>query len=297
MDDLSDDVLYEFTSNMDDYNVDITEDNEVQMQSIIIIDDSKIEEQHLSQQLSQLSASEHEKIQSTTMAINKRSPLIQSPTTLTISKKIKITQEKVNDKTIPAYLSVDNTAFKQLLQSILSNTANSFYIADLQEIAFLIHEITLLGLQKLLWNAYLRSGTGRVEPTRQSKINVNISLWPLELKLMMIKNKQTKATDINQIDNNDCLNYVYRTLRQVVDRTIDYQTQLDAKKNHLKNFFTSEMEDAIGEFIEQQEIYFMRISIERKVAIIEHDCKDQLIELEFQHLKPTQNHVRFFFFE
>ncbi len=58
------------------------------------------------------------------------------------------------------------------------------------------------------------------------------------------------------------------------------------------NFFTSAMEYAISQFIEQEEIIFIRLEFERKIAIVKYDYRDQLLELEYHQLKPNQYQVR-----
>jgi hypothetical protein len=238
---------------------------------------------------------------STTSTMNKRSPLAPS----TISKKMKIDnddqkqdEEKEGKDKIPNYLSVSHRNFQQLMQSILSTTANSFNIEDLQEIALLIRKIAMIDLQKSLWTSYLRSGTGKLEKDRPSTANHYVSVWPLEVKksiMMKEKNTMSEMTpiNINQIDNNACLNHVYQTLLRFVDSRIEYQNKLDEKKYHLKNFFTSKMEDAIVQFIEQQEMVFIRLEIESKIAIVEYDYKDRWIEFEYNQLEPNQYQVRF----
>ena len=287
-------MLYQLASNIDDGNVSNQQANVTQTECIIIEDDTAVEDQRLSQKLSQLSASDQENRPLTTS--KKRSPLQSSPTTTSVTwKKIKVdpaeNEEDLIDITIPNYLSLDNKAFKEMVQSILSNTANSYNIKDLQEIASLIHQITTLDLQKLLWNAYLRAGTSRIDRSGYSNIRIELFIWPLELKLTMLKNKATTATNAKEIDNDTCLNYVYRILGKIVDRITYHQTKLEEKKSRLENFFTSEMEEIITRFIEQQEIPF-QIQTERKVALIEYDYKDQLFELEFNRFKPSPNQVK-----
>jgi len=271
------------------------------------------EEQCLSQKLSQLSASEddHQNKQSkdstttTIITTNKRSALVG---TSTVSKKMKIDDQKVYDEEvkdkIPNYLLINHPDFQQLIQSMLSTTANTMNMKDLQEIALLIRQVIMIDLQQSLWNSYLQSGTGelgkkhRLSTTHHHHHHHELFVWPMEMKSIMMKEKETKSDDemipinINQIDHDTCLNYVYRTLRQFVDRKIQYETQLDEKKYYFKNFFTSEMEDAIRQFIEQQEMVFIRLEFESKIAIVKYDYHDRLLELEYHQLKPNQYQVR-----
>jgi hypothetical protein len=285
---------------MDDNNVNIYKKEE------------ENEEQCLSQKLSQLSASEddHQNKQSkdstttTMMTTNKRSSVVD---TSTIPKKMKIDDQKVHDEEmkdkIPNYLSINHQDFQQLIQSILSTTANSMNMKDLQEIALLLRQMTMIDLQISLWNSYLQSGTGELAKEHRlsttHRHHPELFLWPIEMKSIIMKEKEKKKSDdemipinINEIDHETCLNYVDQTLGQFVDRKIQYQTQLHEKKDAFRHFFTSKMEDAINQFIEQQEMVFIRLEFESKIAIVKYDYRDRLLELEYHQLKPNHYQVR-----
>jgi hypothetical protein len=292
----------------DDFNINIEQENQAQIEPILIDDDKHdekkndrsdtehsciIEEKYLSQKLSQLSTV------TTTSTINKRSPC-KSPSTITtvLPKKLKIeTTEESHSKKLPYYLSVENKAFNQMIQSMISNTANPFSIEDLREIAFLMHQIATLELQQSLWSVYLQSGTGRLEQNQQAaNSNIHLYLWPSEVKEIMIKKCEISTTNINQIKDDDCATFVSRTLRQFIDLKIQYEKQLNEKKCRLSNVFTSTMEDTIDDFIEQQEIIFQRIPIQSKINIVKYDYKDRLLELEFEQLQPVEQQVRLVLF-
>jgi len=277
--DLSDDLLYELAQAMDSNDVNI--------------DQRENEEQCLSQKLSQLSASEatddHHQ--------NKRS--LSSGDTSTVPKKMKIDDQKVTDK-IPNYLSINHPNFQQLIQSMLSTTANSISMEDLHEMTLLIRQMIMIELQKSLWNTYLQSGTGelakeyRFSTTHQH--HSELFVWPMEMKsmMMMMRDKENERIDVNQMDHTAYLNYVHRTLYELADRQMQYQTQFDEKKYIWKNFFTSKMENAIRQFIEQHELVFIRLDFESKMAIIKFDYRDRLLEFEYHQLKPNQFQVRSF---
>jgi hypothetical protein len=282
--DVTDDFLCQLASSMET-------EHHIKQEST----EEKEEEEHLSQQLGQLSTT------------NKRLPISTSFSSLsTISKKIKTNdhdpkviknEEMMKDK-IPNYLSLNHQNFQQLMQSLISTTASSFTIQDLQDIAILIYQITLIKLKRLLWNAYLQSGTGKLKPHPLSNITHNdqLFIWPLEVKSMVLNEEKKKNPNqninINQIDHKMCHDYVYRTIYQFSGPQEEYQKKLDEKKHHLNHIFTSDMEDTIIQFIEQQELFFKRLEIQKKIAIVEYDYKDQVIEYEFKQLKPNQYQVR-----
>jgi hypothetical protein len=299
--DLSDDVLCQLASTMEvDSMINNQEDHE---------------KQHLSQKFSQLSASEdhhhhqpsNDAMMTTTTTTNKRSPLVAAAaasTTLLKKRKLdEVTVKQLKDK-IPTYLSVHQPEFQHMVQSILSTTANSFHLEDVQEIALLIRQMAMIDLDISLWTSYLQSGTGQLENDRRSTTTTTphpaISVWPSEIKSLIIMEEEAekkKESDmmttihVHQIDHDACLNYVYQTLHEFINRKIQYQTQLDEKKHHLNTFFTLEIEEAIVQFIEQQEMIFLRIEMESKIAIVQYDYQDRCIEFDYHQLKPNPYQV------
>lgn len=274
---LSDDALYELALAMD---------FEEQANSV---DRKENEEQHLSQKLSQLSAS-HKQEQHLDKQLNQNLPSKRSPDRLelsTLPKRRKTIDEQTivdvdaNDS-VPNYLSIQQyNSFQQLIRSMLSTTASSMQVSDLHEITLLIRRIMVLDLQKSLWNIYLQSGTGQLASEAEQE---ELCLWPMEVK-------STMTTDNNEIDQMKCLNYVNQTLEQFLHRQRYCEQQLEEKKYHFQNCFTTEMEDTLRQFIEQQELVFMRLDCERKMTIVKYDYRDRLLELEYRQLKPTKYQV------
>ena len=263
--DLSDDALYELALVMDPHD----------------------EERCLSQKLSQLSASEeqHSSKQSTRDSTKKRSPRVDISTIPKRRKTIDdqdVADVQVKDN-VPNCLSIhQQNNFQQLLQSMLSQTASSMHMEDLQEMAVLMHQMTMLDLQKDLWYTYLQSGTGQLANEEQHEFFV----WPMEMKSTMMQMNET------EIDHETCLNYVNQTLQQFVERQRHCQRQFDERKYTFSNCFTSEMEDTLRQFIEQQEMIFIRLDFERKMAIVKYDYRDRLLEFEYHQLKPNELQVR-----
>lgn len=244
------------------------------------------EEQHLSQKLSHLSASNEAQL-----ILNQPAEVAVSTTSPTSKKRKKINDDVLQTK-VPTYLTTTYPAFRELVQAILSTTASSLQIEDVRDIASLLHQLASIEIQQSLWQTYLRSGTGALEKDRLSTVHSRFSVWPSELK-SKIKHEKQQPTNADHVDYDTCLDYVYDQLRQLVDSRIVYKGQLDDEKERLKNSFTSTMENTLVQFIEQQELVFTRIEIESKIAIIEYDYQDQLIEYEFNQLQPNSSQVNF----
>ena len=56
----------------------------------------------------------------------------------------------------------------------------------------------------------------------------------------------------------------------------------------LNNSLTSDIEEAIRKFVQQNGIALYKISIDGLIATVEYDYKDQLIQLEFEKEKLNE---------
>ncbi|CAF1339110.1 unnamed protein product [Adineta steineri] len=282
-DDSSDDLLYEIGLTMDNSNQVIAE------------------EKCLSQKLSQLSTSEDDRKQ---INESKRSPPSPSTSTIvsTVSKKIKVdhdyqqennSDDDIVEEIIPNYLLINNSHFQQLFHALTSTTATSLTIEGIQEIALLLRQITILNLQRSLWNIYLQSGIGKLETDFHQSIipNESVFLWPSEVKsTLSMKNKkqqQQQQNELTTINHNTCLKYVNKMLDQYMNHLIDYEKKLKNKNFRPNNLFTLQIKDDLMQYIEQQEIRMIRIEIESKIAIVKYDYQDHLIEWEYNQLIPN----------
>ena len=111
----------------------------------------------------------------------------------------------------------------------------------------------------------------------------------------MISEHETKFTNPNDIDDDSCLNYAYKVLRKYRDQNLYYQDQLEESKQRLDNNFTDEIEETIVKFVEEHGISLLRVPIEGKIATVEYEFKDRLIELEFYDQSPHPYQVSFYF--
>lgn len=130
-----------------------------------------MEEQKLSQRMSQLTTSE---------TTNKD---------VTLMKEMKLEIEK-----IPDYLTKRNKSFQQMLYQAVStitttttttwNKNNNTHIESLRHIAILIYKIMFIQVYHALWAAYLKSGMGQLIIPSQAKqfYSTAVSIWPKQIK-------------------------------------------------------------------------------------------------------------------
>ncbi|CAF2056870.1 unnamed protein product [Rotaria magnacalcarata] len=258
------------------------------------------EEEHLSQKLSQLSASGQEQTTDERQVTTKKRPsLTPTTTSSSVAKKIKTNEDIEPIEWIPNYLSSSNGSFDRMLHPLFRQEFKSYDIEDLRQFAMIINHLKCIELNQTLWNKYLQSGTGELikqddirsvlkTTTSNNKLPL-IQYWPLEVKLQMIKHRQTTATDPKHIDHESCLDYVQRILKKYNQQKEFYENQYRIMvEQRLQPSMTDQIESAIITFVRQYGINLYRLSIDKSLAKIEFNYKDQLIQFEFHRERPNQ---------
>ncbi|CAM4837257.1 unnamed protein product, partial [Rotaria magnacalcarata] len=254
------------------------------------------EEEQLSQKLSQLSASGQNQTKGAdreSTATTKKRP----SSSTSIMKKLKADHANPPIESMPNYLSKANGKFDEILRSILAKQPLKYIdIEDLRQFAIFIHNMKCLELDRLLWNKYFESGSG--ELIKQEHIRSVLTIkrkqlpmlqwWPIDLRLKMIKRGQTTVTDPEDIDAEVCLDCVERVLMKYDQQTIFYQEHLKEIKARIGNSMTEEIENAIMAYVQQQGLSLYRIHIDKSIASVEYDYKDQLIKLEFYEQRTNR---------
>ena len=211
-----------------------------------------MEEQILSQKLSQLSNSHH------------ANELLN-----TISKNL--------EDNIPHYLSQESKSFEQLLEqaSLKSNS-----IEELRQLAIRIYQISIIDLQKMLWTTYWKAGTGKLKSNHQTNDDHHISpsLWPIEIQRMMKER-------INKTDDASCLAFVTEHLSALDKEINQYQSELMIQKNQWFNYIQ------IIETFVRQGLEPIRMEIEHQIALVQYNYNDYVLELEYLRYNPTQYQV------
>ncbi|CAF4189852.1 unnamed protein product, partial [Rotaria sordida] len=207
-----------------------------------------LEEQDLSQRLSQLSMTSHY-----------------------ITEHLNMVNVDTSEN-IPLYLSKENKSFEQIISDLSSNEL----VEELRQMAIVIHQIFLIDLEKLLWTTYLKSGTGQLQLNHMDNDNLNRPhLWPIQVQKLVSKQSPDK------IDTAACLTYVTQYLDELDDKMKRYQTTYNMKKNQYVNYLPT-----IQTFVHQQ-LESARLAIEQKIAIVHYNYNDYVLELKFLAYNPT----------
>ncbi|CAM4819703.1 unnamed protein product [Rotaria magnacalcarata] len=165
----------ETTMNDEDYNLLASETEEVPIKYQL----KPLEEQVLSQKLSQLSTTCHQVTEHLDMV------------------------NKDNEQMIPYYLSNESKSFEQILNHVSSKDS----VEELRQMALLIYQVYIIHLEKSLWITYLKAGTGKIQVNQVDNDNmINPQICPVEVQQLHRK-QSTYSTD-----NVTCLTYVTQHL-------------------------------------------------------------------------------------
>ena len=118
---------------------------------------------------------------------------------------------------IPNYLTKQHKSFQEIIHqalpsikpattttSVKSNKNINHNMDELRKIAILIYKIRIIHTYQYLWTSYLKSGMGQLilpsQTQHQLSYSTTLSIWPNEIKTMVLSNKMDKT-----IEHETCL--------------------------------------------------------------------------------------------
>ncbi|CAF2935453.1 unnamed protein product [Rotaria sp. Silwood2] len=206
-----------------------------------------MEEQHLSQKLSQLSTS----------SCKTTDPLLTR------------TSEN-REENVPDYLAKGSQSFEKIINQISSMEK----IEELRQIGILIYQFSMIHLQKSLWIAYWKAEMGQLKSSNQMKNDndhIGPQLWPLEVQ-----------SEIKMSTSNDtCRVFVTRYFSELDVQMKHYENELSNKKNQFSDYIQT-----IETFV-QENLTPIRLYYEYQIAVVEYNYYDRVLELEYLQHNPA----------
>jgi hypothetical protein len=228
----------------------------------------------------------------------------QSQIGSTLGKKINTSDDGLFFHTIPDYLSASNLSFRATFLSELRSYFNPIDFQDLQQLAMLTHQMSILHLHQEFWQRLLQSGTGqlqqRVQPSTSSSSQYNnidktLSFWPEIVTSVMISQGIINVNHRqDEIDQDIYVNFVRNYLDQLEKKVNQCRLQFNTIKNSLPNY-SDILDDKIDHFIQKEGLIGMQLHFQTRIAFIKYICHDRSYQLEYFQQKPTNLQVRFYF--
>ncbi|CAF4379143.1 unnamed protein product, partial [Adineta steineri] len=170
-----------------------------------------VQEQILSQKLSQLSANNDTDDVSIDNTVNDRikRSISTSSTFDIVSKKFRSLEEEDDDdeeETIPTYLQSTNPFLNKFMTDHTRNHVSAtITIEDLRQLAILKHKINMIRIRQQLWTIYLKSGMGQWKTDESHRTNVDRRIWPEEVRtIMSLKLKNNNNNNNKQDEQKLC---------------------------------------------------------------------------------------------
>ena len=240
----------------------------------------KEEEEHvLSQRLSQLSTSQHKRTHSDSLM-----------TTETMLKKMR-REEETLEESIPRYLSINNTSFKQMLEQQAWFKEKKMDMESLRPMAILMHQLSVIRLQEDLWITYVKAGTGQLmKPEGNEPMSYGPHVWPVKVKSLMLSKRITTEMP-SDLEENACRTVVYEFIRDLNQKNEQYQQRLIEQKASLTEY-NEVIEQSLQAYVEQQGIYLLRLKCQLKQALVNNDYQNQMFEMKYRQHNPNEEQVR-----
>ncbi|CAF1678412.1 unnamed protein product, partial [Adineta ricciae] len=189
---------------------------------------------------------------------------------------------------VPEYLSDMNPAFDTLLNSILDkinhnnknnnveqiHNKNALTKDELKLMALLFHHYKETYLQVRLWATYLLSGIGRLTHATVTSTTSALQLWPNEVRMRMIEEKETSMNDPSQIDHQSCHKYARKIVRNYREQANIYETQWNNKRSYFRSVWTCDIDDMLSEFVQHYGITLLQVTIDAKIIRTKHQFID-----------------------
>ena len=193
---------------------------------------------------------------------------------------------------MPSYLSsIYERRFVRLIEQHVPSIDRSLNREDLRQVAILMHHVTVLELERSLWDSYLKCATSMVQ--RNGKYP---RFWPAAVIAMFRELAQmTTLGDVDQIraSDDDYLRIVQRQLCDLEKEGRALQCQLNHRKKRIYDYERIWEEPLRAFVVEQTESF--RQQFQCKVQLVEFDNRAHQLECEFREESPNTAQVRSLF--
>jgi len=194
---------------------------------------------------------------------------------------------------IPDYLSVSDSSFRVAFFCELRSYTNPMDFQDLQQLALLTHQTTIIYLHEQLWRCFLQAGQGQLKQqfvqsvlSKDHSDMTALSFWPPLVTVVM------KSNGILQPEM--YIYFIQNYLNQLEKQARLRRTQFDTILNRLLSTddVRRAFSDKIEDFLRRDEsLSAMRFHYQRRIALLEYIFIDRAYQLAYLQEKPTDLQV------
>lgn len=237
-------------------------------------------EQHLSQQMTNLSVTETKRrlsdSSSNEKSVAKKKKKVSDPSDLTDLYDDEIILYEEKEDQIPIYLSATNSFFESRVKKILAGD-RSMSIDSLRDIAVAKHRALFFEQQKRLLLVYLRSGQGNLKENVGESVAIDLHYWP----------KAVRTLAMDKAEGDNIYEHLLQQRIQVMDEKIlSYKKKVDEGKRMCPEW-TTMMEETIDALIESGGMKWIRMHYDAQIGLVECEYDVAICERQYLHAKPN----------
>ena len=237
-------------------------------------------EQHLSQQLTNLSVTGTKRrlsdSSSNEKSVAKKKKKVSDPSDFadTYNDHIILYEEKEDE--IPNYLSVTNSFFESRIKKIFEGD-RSASIDTLRDIAVAKHRALFFEQQKRLLLVYLRSGQGTLKENVGESMVIDLQYWP----------KAVTDLAMDKVDGKNVYEHFLQQRIQVMDeKIVSYKKKVD-EWTRMCPEWTTIMEETIDGLIESGGMKWIRMHYDAQIGLVECEYDVAILERQYLHAQPN----------
>ncbi|UJR06546.1 hypothetical protein I4U23_010829 [Adineta vaga] len=191
----------------------------------------------------------------------------------------------------PSYISFTNTNFKMTFSSELNNMDNPIDINVLQQLNFLVHQLSLIHLHQELWHHCLDACRGQLKPTT-SCILVSTSSVDIEKEILSfypnIVTNIMKYRRIIHDNQNQYIDFIENYLQQLANKHKEYQLEYnDLQKQIESSTYYEVLNTKIMENVQKHGLEMIKIHFQIRINLIKCMGIDRWYQYNFFQQKPT----------
>lgn len=200
---------------------------------------------------------------------------------------------------LPDYLLASNRSFQATFFPELRRTFNPLDFQDLQQLAILTRQISIIHQYQQLWHYFLQCGTGQIRPRERPllsrcTIEKQLSFWPQIVTSILMSEEiipQVEDQQNEEIDQNIYINFIQNYLDQLHKKMNLCRHQFNTIKSRIQNY-SDILINKIDHFIQNQsDILTIKFHVQTKIALIKYSYSDRSYQWEFGKQKPTKLQV------
>lgn len=197
------------------------------------------------------------------------------------------------NEAIPKYLSSSSSSFRETFQSELTNHFKPVDFQDLQYLAVRLHKISLIALQKKLWNTYFQCATGLFNRDEQvHSIQSSICVRSHQVMSLIVAQRYNNIVNETDVTPDDYINFIREKLFEFDTKHSRFQFQFLLIKDSIDKSIVDMLIYKIKEYIQKDDYTnAIQLHFETRIALLKYNYIDKVFSFKYLQQNPTEEQV------